>query len=79
MGVPVHNRDELIKYLEENGYDDILQAIEESREMQAIKEKAIADGTFMKAPNGKPTKLNERQWLQVRTKAFKRWFGDWEK
>ena len=60
-------------------YDDILQAIEESREMQAIKEKAIADGTFMKAPNGKPTKLNERQWLQVRTKAFKRWFGDLEK
>ena len=47
-------------------------------EMQAIKEKAIADGTFMKAPNGKPTNLNERQWLQVRTKAFKEWFGDWE-
>ena len=48
-------------------------------EMQAIKDKAIADGTFMKAPNGKPTNLNERQWLQVRTKAFKNWFGDWEK
>lgn len=48
-------------------------------EMQAIKEKAIADGTFMKAPNGKPTNLKERQWLQVRTKAFKDWFGDWEK
>ena len=47
-------------------------------EMQSIKEKAIADGTFMKAPNGNPTNLNERQWLQVRTKAFKDWFGDWE-
>ena len=46
--------------------------------MQAIKQKAIADGTFMKAPNGKPTNLTERQWLQVRTKAFKDWFGDWE-
>lgn len=44
-----------------------------------IKEQAIADGTFMKAPNGQPTKLNERQWLQVRTSAFKNWFGDWEK
>ena len=33
----------------------------------------------MKAPNGKPTNLSERQWLQVRTKAFKEWFGDWEK
>lgn len=48
-------------------------------EMQSIKNKAIANGTFMKAPNGKPTNLNERQWLQVRTKAFKEWFGDWEK
>lgn len=32
----------------------------------------------MKAPNGKPTNLTEKQWLQVRTKAFKDWFGDWE-
>lgn len=48
------------------------------REMQHIKERAIADGTFMKAPKGQPTNLNERQWLQVRTRAFKRWFGDWE-
>ena len=48
-------------------------------EMQSIKEAAIANGTFMKAPNGNPTNLNERQWLQVRTKAFKNWFGDWEK
>ena len=43
-----------------------------------IKARSIADGTFMKAPNGKDTNLTERQWLQVRTKAFKRWFGDWE-
>lgn len=48
------------------------------RELEDIKKKAIADGIFMKAPNGKPTNLNERQWLQVRTKAFKEWFGDWE-
>lgn len=47
-------------------------------EMNSIKEKAIADGTFMKAPNGNPTNLNERQWLQVRTKAFKNWFGNWQ-
>lgn len=46
-------------------------------EMNSIKEKAIANNTFMKAPNGNPTNLNERQWLQVRTKAFKNWFGDW--
>lgn len=50
-----------------------------TQEMLDIKAKAIADGTFMKAPNGKPSNLNERQWLHVRTKAFKKWFGDWEK
>ena len=48
-------------------------------EMQQIKAQAIADGTFMKAPNGNPSNLNERQWLQVRTKNFKNWFGDWTK
>lgn len=46
-------------------------------ELQEIKDAAIADGTFMKAPNGNPTNLTERQWLQVRTKEFKNWFGDW--
>lgn len=29
------------------------------------------------APNGKPTNLNERQYAQVRTRAFKNWFGNW--
>ena len=52
---------------------------EYTAEMQQIKDQTIANGTFMKAPNGKPTNLNEKQWLQVRTKTFKKWFGDWEK
>lgn len=30
------------------------------------------------APNGKPSNLNEKQWHQVRTPEFKKWFGDWE-
>ena len=33
---------------------------------------------WLKAPNGQPTKLNERQWVQVRTPNFIAWFGDWE-
>ena len=33
---------------------------------------------WLKAPNGNPTNLTERQWVQVRTPAFKGWFGDWE-
>ena len=48
------------------------------KQINDIKAKAVADGTFMKAPNGNPTNLTERQWLQVRTKAFKNWFGDWK-
>ena len=52
-------------------------------EINSIKERAIADGTFMKVRNPETgelvdSNLIEQQWLQVRTKAFKRWFGDWE-
>lgn len=52
---------------------------EARKEMRTIAEQAKANGTFMQAPNGSPTHLNERQWLQVRTRTFKNWFGDWEK
>lgn len=31
------------------------------------------------APNDKPSNLDERQWVHVRTKAFREWFGDWTK
>lgn len=30
------------------------------------------------APNSKVSNLTEKQYAQVRTKAFKDWFGDWE-
>lgn len=48
-------------------------------ETDRIVREAKENGTYMKAPNGKPTNLDERQWAQVRTGAFKKWFGDWEK
>ena len=47
-------------------------------EEKRIAEKAKADGTYMQAPNGKPSNLSPKQWLQTRTEAFKEWFGDWE-
>ena len=31
------------------------------------------------APNGRISNLTKKQYVQVRTKAFKRWFGDWER
>ena len=48
------------------------------KEKASIRKKAVADGTFMKAPNWADTNLTEDQWLSVRTEAFKNWFGDWE-
>lgn len=54
------------------------QVHRDGAEEQAVIENAKADGTYMKAPNGQQTNLNESQWVQVRTSAFKEWFGDWE-
>ena len=56
---------------------EILEEIE--AEKAKIREDAQKNGSFMKAPNGAPSKLNAEQWVLVRTKRFKRWFGDWEK
>ncbi len=50
-----------------------------SPEEQSIIDQARDNGTYLLAPNGRPTNLTPRQWVQVRTKAFKQWFGDWEK
>ena len=55
-----------------------LQGNSMTEEEQRIVDEAKANGTYLKAPNGKASNLNERQWIQVRTKAFKDWFGDWE-
>ena len=60
----------------QNGETD--KQIKIATEIADIKERALANGTFMLAPNGKPTHLTEQQWLQVRTQEFKDWFGDWE-
>ena len=48
-------------------------------ERAEIERAAKAKGTWLKAPNGQDTKLTPKQWVTVRTAAFKKWFGDWEK
>lgn len=70
--------------LEESDFDvdgnvrpEILAEIQ--AEKNAIIERAKANGTYLKAPNGKATNLTEEQWVITRTKRFKNWFGDWEK
>ena len=64
---------------EEEDEDVRYSAAEDDMDEEAlIIEQAKATDTYMRAPNGKPSNLNERQWVQVRTQAFKDWFGDWE-
>ena len=48
-------------------------------ERERIVAQARQKGTYRKAPNGKRSRLTGEQWVTVRTEAFKRWFGDWEK
>lgn len=61
-----------------NGTDLGLEELGLTTEEKHLAEKAKADGTYMQAPNGKPSNLSPKQWLQTRTEAFKEWFGDWE-
>lgn len=50
-----------------------------SEEEQEILNNAPRDSQGrLLAPNGEVSNLTEKQYAQVRTKAFKRWFGDWE-
>lgn len=55
------------------------EMMRQSQERAEIERAAKVNGTWLKAPNGKDTNLTPEQWVTVRTKAFKRWFGDWEK
>jgi hypothetical protein len=48
------------------------------KEEVAAIEDLISPRKQLTAPNGKPSNLNEKQWNQVRTPEFKKWFGDWE-
>ena len=47
-------------------------------EIDTLKKELESTDQYLKAPNGKKTNLTARQWLIVRTKSFKKWFGDWE-
>ena len=56
----------------------ILAAIGGYLIVDSQKKETFADGGLI-APNGKPSNLTPEQYKLVRTKAFKKWFGDWEK
>ena len=69
-----------VRYSLANGAQHSLEDARAStaEERASIEKEAKANGTWLKAPNGKDTKLTPEQWVAVRTKAFKEWFGDWE-
>ncbi len=52
---------------------------EAARQYREVESRYRGTPGWLKAPNGEPTKLNERQWVLVRTPNFKLWFGDWER
>ena len=64
------------------GGDDISRKMLGENEMTAeesrIVENAKANGTYLKAPNGRPSNLAPKQWSLVRTEAFRKQFGEWE-
>lgn len=74
------NDDEII----DNNDNVELHAITTSAEEYTIEEQNILNNAprnpqgKLLAPNGEPSNLTERQYIQVRTKAFKDWFGEWE-
>lgn len=83
------NGEPLIEVLDENfssiydilvgKQDPVVDLNKASLEELQILENAPRDSKGrLLAPNGKPSNLNEYQYAQVRTKAFKDWFGDWE-
>jgi len=86
FGTPPATREGLMRWHRANGgaagarFSVSLQGQREYDDV--VRRYTNADGTkkhgWMKAPNGEPTKLTERQWVLVRTPAFKKWFGDWE-
>ena len=49
-----------------------------TNEERSIMDKSKANGTWLKAPNGKTSKLSPKQWVAARTAGFKDKYGDWE-
>lgn len=70
---------EVLERAKEKGLELSFEDVKEiQRQIQSVRQKYFGTEKWMKAPNGKETKLTEGQWVTVRTPHFKRWFGDWE-
>ena len=73
-GEPIGTADNKILLDEQKEFASI-----EEEEQYILEHAARDENGKLLAPNGKPSNLTEKQYAQVRTKAFKEWFGDWER
>jgi hypothetical protein len=64
--------------INEWGYDTGGTKWYSNAELKEMYENSPYKGKFGKAPNGKKSNLTDEQWITVRTRRFKQWFGDWE-
>nr|MBQ6739425.1 hypothetical protein [Synergistaceae bacterium] len=55
--------------------DTFNQPVIPEDQIEAVRKKYEGTEQWLKAPNGAESNLSKRQWLQVRTPAFKNWFG----
>ena len=62
-----------------NNQDVLFQsATEEARQFEETAAQYGGEAAYKQAKADGETVLTYRQWVQVRTPAFKEWFGDWE-
>ena len=62
-----------------NNQDVLFQsATEEARQFEETAAQYGGEAAYKQAKADGKTVLDYRQWVQVRTPAFKQWFGDWE-
>ena len=73
---PEQGEDANILYERVRGEDDA--EINAKEQLEAVRNQYQGTDKWLKAPNGKKSNLSEKQWLQVRTPNFKKWFGNWE-
>lgn len=61
-------------------FDAFIQALTHTKQENGnyVTFSVTAPNEIMLAPNGRPSNLTPKQYGQVRTPEFKRWFGDWE-
>ena len=60
-----------------NAMSERATEINAQEQLDAVRKQYEGTDKWLKAPNGKKSNLSEKQWLQVRTPNFKRWFGEW--